>query len=455
MQSDDTVAELRALLPEGRVTTSPDALQANRFDEARLTEAGTPIAVVFPRSTAEVQTIVRLAAKHEMPLVPRGAGSGLSGGANASDGCIVVSLTAMNQILSLDQTNQLAVVQPGVITADINRTALPAGLRYPPDPSSDEFCTIGGNIATNAGGLCCVKYGVTGDFVLGLEVVLADATVVRIGRRTRKSVAGYDLVHLFVGSEGTLGIVTEATLRLRPVARPPATVVASFSSLDAAGRAIREIVGAETPSILELMDRTTIQAVEAWKPVGLDTDTEALLIMQSDAADQDAEIAAAESRCADAGATMIVRSSDAAEAELLMTARRLAYPALERTGDVLLDDVAVPIGAIPDLLRAVQAAAQGNGVTIGTFGHAGDGNLHPTIVFDRADAGSVEAARRAFDEVVAVAVDLGGTITGEHGVGTLKRPYLAREIGAEGISLHRSIKTAFDPKGILNPGKAF
>ncbi|MFN2640805.1 MAG: FAD-binding oxidoreductase [Actinomycetota bacterium] len=455
MANSDVVAALRSTLPDGRVKSDGETLEAYRFDETTLTDAGIPAVVVFPRSTEEVQSAVRVAAERRIPIVPRGAGSGLAGGANAIDGCIVLSLTAMNEIVTIDPHNQLAVAQPGVITADVNRAAIEHGLFYPPDPASFEFCTIGGNIATNAGGLCCVKYGVTGDFVLGLEVVLADASVIRIGRRSRKGVAGYDLVHLFIGSEGTLGIVTEATLRLRPATQPPGTLVASFATVRAAGEAITAIATTLTPSRLELMDRTTIGAVERWKPMGLGTEPEALLLVQSDSAEQEAELSAVETICKGAGAAMLVRSSDPAEAELLMTARRLAHPALKLLGDTLSDDVAVPTRAIPALLAGIDEIARTTGVTVGTFGHAGDGNMHPTILFDQFDPESVDKARTAFDKIIRLTMDLGGTITGEHGVGILKLPYLKSEIGERAHALHASIKTALDPLGILNPGKAF
>jgi glycolate oxidase len=448
------VDALRAVSAGVPVKTDPETLLTHRSDEARAVDAGAPRAVVFPRSTDDVRAVLRFAYERAIPVVARGAGSGLSGGANAIDGCIVLSLVAMNRILAVDVPNQIAVVQPGVITADVDRAAAEFGLWYPPDPASHEFSTIGGNIATNAGGLCCVKYGVTSDFVLGLEVVLVDGSVARLGRKTRKSSAGYDLVRLFVGSEGTLGVVTEATLRLRPRPRDRGTLVASFDTVESAGAAITRIVSTVTPCILELMDRTTIRAVERWKSLGLDDTAEALLLVQSDAPDQDAELGAVEAECRRAGASMVLRSGDPAEAELLMTARRLAYPALERLGDVLLDDVAVPVETIPALLRSVVEIAHQHSVVVGTFGHAGDGNMHPTIVFDRTDESSVTRMWEAFDAIVSRALELGGTITGEHGVGLLKAPYLEREIGSVGAAIHRTIKDALDPKGILNPGKA-
>jgi glycolate dehydrogenase FAD-linked subunit len=413
-----------------------------------------PAAVVLARSVEDVQVLVRVAAEHRVPVVPRGAGSGLAGGANAIDGCVMLSLTRMDRIIEIDAKNLLAVVEPGVITGDLDRAARETGLSYPPDPSSRDMSTIGGNIATNAGGLCCIKYGVTGDFVLGLEVVLADGSIVNVGRRTRKGVAGYDLTKLFVGSEGTLGVVTQATLRLRPAPLPASTLVASFDRLESAGHAISTIVSGIVPSMLELMDRTTIDAVESWKPLGMDPNAEALLIIQSDAPDQGAELDRIETICNEVGASLVVRSSDFAEAELLLSARRFAFPALEMKGATLLDDVAVPPAAIPQLLRTIEEIAVRNGVVVGTFGHAGEGNMHPTIVFDESDPVSLASARRAFEEIVRTALSLGGTITGEHGIGMLKRSYLADEADDQTIALHHIVKQALDPLGILNPGKA-
>ncbi len=441
----------------GEVVTDPGVLESFRHDQAGrgLIEAGTPAAMVRPGTTREVQAAVRAAARHGVPIVPRGAGSGLSGGANAIDGCLVVCTERMRDLVELDPASLYARVQPGLINAQLGEAAAAHGLRYAPDPASFEFSTLGGNVATNAGGLCCVKHGVTRDSLLGLEVVLADGSAVRIGRRTRKGVAGYDLTALFCGSEGTLGIVTEATLRLMPEPPPLATLAASFDSLGMAGEAIARISTATTPAVLELMDRTTVAAVEAMAPQGLDEGVEALVFACSDAPG-DAALAEVDRMallCEDAGATLAVTTDEAAEGRMLMSARRLAYPALERLGATLLDDVCVPLGAIPALLDGVEAIAARSRLTIGSFGHAGDGNMHPTIVYDDRDPGELERARSAFAAIVRLALDLGGTVTGEHGVGSLKRPFLDEELGAS-RSLHRTIKAALDPTGLMNPGKA-
>lgn len=453
--STNLLSDLSAVLPPEGLVTDADVLESHRRDQASWAAAGTPRVLVRPASTSEVQAVLRVASAHRIPVVARGAGSGLTGGANAVDGGIVLSLARMNQILELDRRGLFAVVQPGVINATVKAAAAEQGLWYAPDPASWEFSTIGGNLATNAGGLCCVKYGVTGDSVLGLEAVLADGSVVRTGGRTHKNVAGYDLTRLFVGSEGTLGIITEATLRLRPRPPPATTLVASFPTLVAAGAAVTEIMTHTRPSLLELMDRATVRAVEAHRSMGLDIEAAALLLARSDAGgDQGvAECARMAAACEAAGATFIAQSSDEAEGELLMGARRLAYPALERQGATLLDDVGVPLSRIVDLLSAVERIAEQRGVLIGTFGHAGDGNMHPTIVFDRNDPAAVARAQAAFDDILRVVGELGGTITGEHGVGLLKQPYLARQLGPEATRIHVAIKAALDPLGILNPGK--
>lgn len=444
---------LQQALPN-RVVTDPAILEGYRRDQAGLVPAGIPAVLARATCTADVQAVLRIASAWRVPVVARGAGSGLSGGANAVDGCVVLDLSEMKR-LAIDPAAMVAVVEPGVVNADLARAAAGEGLWYPPDPASYEFSTIGGNVATNAGGLCCVKYGVTRDSVLALEVVLADGSTLRTGHRTVKGVAGYDLTALFVGSEGTLAVITEVTLRLRPRPRPPATLVAFFASLASAGQAITAITRQCTPSLLEVMDHTTVRAVETWKPMGLDTDCAALLLATSDAGgDQGAaEILEMAAACAAAGATDITHSTDPADSAPFLTARRLAYPALERLGSTVLDDVAVPGDRLIDMLQTIERIAAENGVVIGTFGHAGDGNLHPTIVIDAAEPGSARAGQAAFAEIVRAALALGGTITGEHGVGLLKRGYLVAEAGPAGMAAHHLVKRAFDPLGILNPGK--
>ncbi|RUO91662.1 FAD-binding protein [Corallococcus sp. AB018] len=451
----DVERALAEVLPAEAVITDPDVLAAHRRDQAEWAPSGMPRVLVRPASTSEVQAVLRVATALRVPVVPRGAGSGLSGGANASDGCIVLSLMRMNRILEVDRRGMLAVVQPGALNGAVKAAAAEQGLWYAPDPASWEFSSIGGNLATNAGGLCCVKYGVTGDAVLGLEAVLADGTVVRTGGRTVKNVAGYDLTRLFIGSEGTLGVLTEATLRLRPRPSKATTLVAAFPTLVSAGTAVCDIMERSRPSVLELMDRTTVRAVESWKPMGLDVEAEALLIARSDAGgvQGEEELALMVAACERAGATSVLSTADEVEGELLMGARRFAFPALEQRGATLLDDVGVPVVRIPELLAAVERIAGKHGVLIGTFGHAGDGNMHPTVVFDRKDPKALARAKEAFDDILHAALALGGTITGEHGVGSLKRGFLGAQLGLETLRLHQAIKSALDPLGLLNPGK--
>lgn len=462
----DLLDDLRAALGETAVLTDPDLLQGYRRDEADLCDAGTPLVVTRPRSTAEVVAVIQAAARHGVPVVPQGARTGLAGAANAVDGAVILSTTAMDAILEVDPVNRTAVVQPGVVNAVLARKVAEYGLCYPPDPGSWESSTIGGNVATNAGGMCCVKYGVTGQYVLGLEVVLASGEVLRTGRRTAKGVAGYDLTRLFVGSEGTLGVITEITLALRPAPEESLTLVAVFPSTATAGAAVAQIAAQGlSPSLLELLDRTHLRAIEAYRPMGLPTDAAALLLAAVDTGSRAAaDLARVAEVCTAAGASEVFTATDATEAAGLLQARRLAHPAMERfaaqtfpggNGGLIIDDVAVPRAALAEMLDGTERIAAEHGVPIGVVGHAGDGNLHPNIVVDRADAESLARGRRAFDAIMELGLALGGTCTGEHGVGLLKREWLAREIGPVGLRVHRAIKAALDPDGLLNPGKVF
>lgn len=433
------------------VQVDPDVVAGFAHDEAPWVDHAPPVAVLSPRTTDEVSACLRAAQEAGLAVVTRGAGTGLAGGANAPAGSVVLSTRRLDRILELDAAERVAVVQPGVVTADLRAAAAGVGLFYPPDPGSVATCTIGGNVATNAGGMCCVKYGVTGDYVLGLEAVLADGRVVRTGRRTVKGVAGYDLTSLLVGSEGTLGVITEITVRLRPAPPAPATLVATFADLQDAGRAVERLVAeAVDLSLLEILDATTLAAVDAHTGMGIDA--AAMLLVQTDLADASTTIEAVRAACDEAGAVDVALTTDAAEGAQLLEARRQALPALERLGDWLLDDVCVPWRSIVDLVVGIQQIAADEDLTIGVFGHAGDGNMHPTIVFDRQDPTSVAAAHRAFDAITALALDLGGTVTGEHGVGRLKSGWLARELDPVALDLHRAVKAAFDPGGRLNPG---
>ena len=453
---DRVLAAADAALADGDLVVDTDIIESYRFDRSVGSDAGVPFAVAFPRTTEQVAAIMRAAHDARVPVVPRGAGSGLTGGSNAIDGSLVLCLERMRMVREVNVADGYVETEPGIFNTELRDHVGGHGLWYAPDPASKDFCSIGGNVNTNAGGLCCVKYGVTRDAVLGLEVVLADGRITRLGRRTVKGVAGYDLAGLMVGSEGTLGVVTMARLRLRPLPPPAVTAVAVFEDVADAGRAVEGIMQASTPSLLELMDRTTMRAVEDWRPSGLPVDAGALLIAQSDlpGAGGEAECDAILTRCERAGAIETYRSEDPEQADLLLGARRMAIPALEIRGDWLLDDVSVPRSRLAEAVTAIEGIAERREVLIGTFGHAGDGNLHPTIVTPRGDGEAAARALLAFDDILDVAIRLGGTVTGEHGIGLLKRRALTEELDEPARDLHSRIKAALDPAGILNPGKS-
>ncbi|SHK15607.1 glycolate oxidase [Pseudonocardia thermophila] len=452
------LAELTDALPPRRVLTDPDTVRSYLHDEAEWAPYGDAIAVVRPESTAEVAAVVGVCARYRVPIVPRGAGTGLSGGANAVAGCVVLSTERMTEIREINAAERLAVVQPGVVNDVLRAAAAEQGLWYPPDPASAPWSTIGGNVATNAGGLCCVKYGVTRDYVLALEIVTAAGEVLRIGRRTAKGVAGYDLVGLMVGSEGTLGIITEVTVKLRPLrTTQPRTVVGFFATLAAAGDAVSRVTAAGLqPAAFELIDRFCLQAVNAWKHAGLPDESAALLLAQTDlpepAAAQEADAILAEFTAA--GATEAMQSTDPVEAEALFDARRLAYPALEQLGQAMLtEDVCLPRQRLAEMIERIVAIGQQRDVQIATVAHAGDGNLHPLLLTPHGDDDARRRAQAAFDDIVSAAIELGGTVTGEHGVGLLKMPGMARELGEGVLAMQRAVKQALDPHNILNPGK--
>jgi glycolate oxidase len=451
----DELDELREVAGRARVITDPDLMESYRRDQTPTVSAGEPRCVVLASSTEDVAATLAWAQRHQVPVVPRGGGTSLAGGATATSGCVVLSTARMTAIRELDPANELAVAEAGVINADLDRAAAEHGLMYAPDPSSSDIATIGGNLATNAGGLRCVKYGVTRDSVLGLEVVLAGGRVLRTGRRTMKGVTGYDLTGLFVGSEGTLGVITSATLRLRP--RPekyPVTVAAGFSSFPAGAAAVTAILASRVrPSLLELMDSATLRAIDDWKGVGFGDDVQALLIAQDDSETADRGGQLMREICLREGAAMADVSQSDAESRQLLDLRRLSYPAIERLGVALVEDVCVPRTRLPDMVARIEQAAQRHEVLIATVAHAGDGNLHPVFVFERGLPDVPPAIWAAADEVFRAALDLGGTLTGEHGVGMIKRRWLADELSAESMAVHHAIKDALDPAGIMNPGK--
>ncbi|MFF8816552.1 FAD-binding oxidoreductase [Leucobacter sp. NPDC015123] len=456
MHAADTLAALATALPPESLVTDPASMEAYRWDRARDPNAGVPLAVVRASTTTEVQQAVRIAGAAGMPVVPRGAGSGLSGGSSAVEGGIVLSLDRMRSV-TIDTATRTATAEPGALNAEVKAAAAAHGLWYPPDPSSFEFCSIGGNVATNAGGLCCVKYGVTTDYVLGMTVVLADGTAVTLGGPRLKDVAGLSLTKLFVGSEGTLGVITEVTLRLIPAQGARTTLVAAFPTLASATSAVLGITAEMRPAMLEFMDRETVNAVEDETRMGLDRDAAAMLVVQCDEPGEHAAtlIERVNEICTAAGASECFATSDAEEGEAFAIARRIAIPAVERRGTLLLEDVGVPLPRLGDLVTGISEIATRREVPIAVVAHAGDGNTHPLIVTDPSDPAQCARADLAFGEIMELAISLGGTITGEHGVGRMKQPWLADYLGPDVMELNRRIKRALDPEGILNPGAVY
>ena len=448
-------------IPDDRLVTDADVVASLSGDEAEWATVGAAAVALRARTEDEVAHAVTVCADLGVPLVPRGAGTGLSGGANAVDGCVVLDLSRMTAVREVDAENLIAVVEPGIVNDDLKVAVAEQGLWYPPDPASSPWSTIGGNVATNAGGLCCVKYGVTRDYVLGMRAVMGGpagyGNVVTLGRRTAKGVAGYDLTALMVGSEGTLGVITEVTLRLRPaLAGRPRTVVGAYRSLVDAGVAVAEVTRRGlTPSALELLDRACLTAVEDWKHLGLEADAAALLLARIDTPGEggDTEAQAVVDAFGVGDPMFAMVSTDDDEADALFAARRLAYPALERLGPVLTEDVCVPRSALPAMLGQLEEIAQRHGVTMATIAHAGDGNLHPLLITPPGDDAARTAAQAAFEEMLDAAIALGGTVTGEHGVGLLKRDGMLRELDPLAIEVQRGIKQTLDPLGIFNPGK--
>jgi glycolate oxidase len=452
------VDELSRQLGAGRVLTAPEDVAVYGYD-------GTPVlreypgCVVFPRTTAEVVACMKTARQFNTPVVTRGSGTGLSGGSVPLPGCVVLCLTHMNRILELDTRNLTIEVEAGVVTQTIDEAAAKHGLFYPPDPGSRKISTIGGNVAENSGGLRGLKYGVTRDYVLGLEAVLASGEAVWLGNKCVKDVAGYNLRDLFIGSEGTLGIVTRVMLKLLPLPRERKTMLASFTSIEAAGETVSDIIAAKIiPCTLEFLDQQTIRCVEDFAHVGLPTQAAAVLIMETDGHPQVVaeEAAAMASIAAARGALEVRTAADAAESDRLLTARRSAFSALARVRPTtILEDVTVPRSELAGMVGFIAATAAKHRLSIGTFGHLGDGNLHPTFLADERDADEMHRVELALGEIVDRTLAVGGTITGEHGVGLAKKPYLRQQLGDNSYELLKLVKRALDPEGLLNPGKIF
>ncbi|MCM6762745.1 FAD-binding protein [Rathayibacter sp. ZW T2_19] len=425
-----------------------------RADRSGWSPGGAPAGVVRARSVDEVRAALAHASANGIPVVTRGAASGLAGGASAGEGALVLDVSGLDRILSIDPVDQIARVEPGVITADLDRAAAEHGLTYAPDPGSVEISTIGGTIATNAGGLRGAKYGVTRDAVLALDVVLADGSLVHLGRDTLKGVVGLDLTALVVGSEGSLGVIVGATLRLLPRPRSTATAAAYFTDVAAGAEAATALARAGLrPSVLELVDDRTLEAIDALRGTGLALRGGAFLLVQTDGFGAAEEMEAVRSVLA-ATARSVETTLDPAEGLALASARRDALPAIEARGRVLIEDIAVPRSRLAEAIRRVHAIAAGTGADVYVFAHAGDGNLHPIIrLRDDSEAARLQAEAAA-DAVFALALELGGTVSGEHGVGVLKRGWARRELGPEVVALQRAVRRVFDPQGILNPGTA-
>jgi glycolate oxidase len=452
------VEELMKVLPEGRVLDTPEDLAVFGYDG---TWAGhRPDVVVAPLEAEEVAAAVRVAARMGVPVVARGGGTGLAGGSVPTEGGLVISTTRMNRVLEVDAANMVAVVQSGVVTAQLQAEVEKVGLFYPPDPQSLRQCTIGGNVATGAGGPRCLKYGTTKDYVLGLQVVLADGRMIRTGGKMIKIQSGYNLTQLFVGSEGTLGVVTEVTLRLIPKPRYRGTVMGVFGRLDDAAETVnRVLLAGITPLALEMMDNSCIRAVMAYRDFGLPADAEALLLIDQDGNDArvvQAELEEIAGLCRAGGAVDVRQAATPAEIEALWAGRRAVSPALARLKpNKLGEDISVPRAQIPAMVRRVTEIGAQHGLAIPLFGHIGDGNLHPNILCDLRDAEEMERVQRAARQIFDAAVELGGALSGEHGIGSLKRGFLSEGLDATTIEVMQRVKWALDPENRLNPRKIF
>ncbi len=457
--NNQIIDQLVQIVGKKHVLHSPEDLAVYSYD-GTFAEC-LPDVVVLPVSTEEVSKVVKVAAANQVPIIARGMASGLAAGSiPATSGGMVVSLTRMNKILEIDTQNATVRAEAGVITAILQAEVEKTGLFYPPDPSSIKHSTIGGNIACNAGGPRCLKYGVTGDYVLGLKVVLADGQVLETGGKPIKDVTGYDLKSLFTGSEGTLGIITEALLRLVAKPRYAKTALAEFASLDDASRTVNAILLAGiVPATLELMDQTALTCIEEAMHLGLNTDLGASLIIETDGTDEQtvlSEIEACARICEETGAQTVKMAKNETERANLWRARRSISPALaRRSPNKLGEDITVPRSAIPEVVKLLRGISAKYELQIVIFGHAGDGNLHPNILFDKRDPEQWRAVELMVAEIFDAALSVGGTLSGEHGVGILKRPYLEKALGPISVTVQRSIKQALDPQNILNPGKMF
>jgi len=457
MVEKHVMKELQEIVGKENVATEKQDRVCYSYDATQMEFL--PDIVVFPGTTDEISRVIRLANRESIPVFPRGAGSGFSGGSLPKGGGIVLVTTRMNRILRIDTDNLIAVVEPGVITGDLQDAVEKLGLFYPPDPASLRFSTLGGNVAECAGGPRAVKYGVTKDFVLGLEVVLPTGAVITTGGETYKGVVGYDLTKLLCGSEGTLGVITRITLRLLPLPETRTTMLAIFDSIDGAAGAVAAIIrGRIIPTTLEFLDHSALKCVEGEFSLGIPAAARAVLLIELDGEKELVERQAG--RIGDLirplGLIEFKAAADAAEAEELWKARRLVSPALRKVNpDKINEDIVVPRNRVPDIIRRIDGIREKYGIPIINFGHAGDGNIHVNIMIDRSRTGESEKAEQAVREIFTATLELGGTMSGEHGIGLSKAPYIPLELNVEQITAMKAIKTALDPKNILNPGKIF
>jgi len=454
---DSVIKEIAAVVGSAHILTTPEDCWTYAYDATD--RAHMPEAVVFPGSAAEISEILKLANQYRFPVTPRGAGTGRSGGSVPVAGGVVLVLTRLNRILEINRQDLVAVVEPGVITGRLQRAVAEQGLYYPPDPSSADFCTIGGNVAECAGGAVAVQYGVTRDYVLGLTVVLPTGEIINAGTRTMKGVVGYDLTRLFLGSEGTLGVITRIILRLvgKPAARQ--TLAAGFRTMEAAAEAVSAILaGGLAPTALEFMDRVTLECVGEMLPFAIPAATAALLLVAVDGHPRDVEARAGRIAqfCREHGARPVLRAKTPEEAEGLWKARKVVSPALLKVKpQKVSEDVVVPLGAIPRLIAGLQEVSRRRGLLVPCYGHAGDGNIHVNVLYDRGVDRERDAVGGAVEDIFRLVRELEGTLSGEHGIGLTKAPYLGMELSPAAMALQRRIKQAFDPNNIMNPGKIF
>ena len=456
--AEHLLSELRHLVGAAHVLTAPEDLIPYSFDGTAALQQ-MPGCVVFAMNTEQIAGVLKLANGNNLAVVTRGSGTGLSGGSLPSKDCIVLCTVKMDKILEVDRANLTMLVEPGVLTLTIADAALAAGLFYPPDPGSMKISTIGGNVAENSGGLRGLKYGVTRNYVMGLEVVLPDGEILWTGNKCVKDVAGYSLRDLFIGSEGTLGVITKVLLRLIPKPAAKKTMVATFGAMDQAADTVSAIIAAQIiPCTLEFLDRMTIHCVEDYAKIGLPLNCEALLLMETDGhpAVVAEEAAHMEKIARNCGALEVRVAADDAEATKLASARRSAFSALARVAPTtILEDATVPRSELAKMIRVVELVAKKYKLRVGTFGHMGDGNLHPTFLTDERNHEEMHRVEEAFKEIFAEAIRLGGTITGEHGIGLAKKSFLPKFAGDASMRVMRELRKALDPRGILNPGKMF